>query len=78
MLNWDIIYISIKQNMTLPPHFRIPPQNHWYVQWGKKVFSQPPIVQVLPLKKMREAMYVCHCFLFDWLYSGNQWLVSTV
>ena len=26
-----------------------------YVQWGKKVFSQPPIVQVLPLKKMREA-----------------------
>ncbi len=25
------------------------------LQWGKKVFSQPPIVQVLPLKKMREA-----------------------
>ncbi len=25
------------------------------IQWGKKVFSQPPIVQVLPLKKMREA-----------------------
>jgi hypothetical protein len=24
-----------------------------YVQWGKKVFSQPPIVQVLPLKMMR-------------------------
>jgi hypothetical protein len=24
-----------------------------YIQWGKKVFSQPPIVQVLPLKKMR-------------------------
>jgi hypothetical protein len=24
------------------------------IQWGKKVFSQPPIVQVLPLKKMRE------------------------
>ena len=23
------------------------------IQWGKKVFSQPPIVQVLPLKKMR-------------------------
>ncbi len=28
------------------------------IQWGKKVFSQPPIVQVLPLKKMREA---CNC-----------------
>ena len=25
---------------------------------AKKVFSQPPIVQVLPLKKMREA---CNC-----------------
>ncbi len=25
-----------------------------YIQWGKQVFSQPPIVQVLPLKKMRE------------------------
>ena len=24
------------------------------IQWGEKVFSQPPIVQVLPLKKMRE------------------------
>uniref|UniRef100_A0A4W5KAC9 pre-rRNA processing protein FTSJ3 n=1 Tax=Hucho hucho TaxID=62062 RepID=A0A4W5KAC9_9TELE len=24
------------------------------IQWGKKVFSQPPIVQVLSLKKMRE------------------------
>ena len=27
------------------------------IQWGKKVFSQPPIVQVLPLKKMREAFH---------------------
>ena len=26
----------------------------FYIQWGKKVFSQPPIVQVLQLKKMRE------------------------
>ena len=25
-----------------------------FIQWGKKGFSQPPIVQVLPLKKMRE------------------------
>ncbi len=30
------------------------------VQWGKKVFSQPPIVQVLPLKKMREACNFNH------------------
>ena len=27
------------------------------VQWGKKVFSQPPVLQVFPLKKMKEA---CH------------------
>ncbi len=31
-----------------------------YIQWGKKVFSQPPIVQVLPLKKMREACHFHH------------------
>ncbi len=31
-----------------------------YVQWGKKVFSQPPIVQVLPLKNMREACNFHH------------------
>ena len=30
------------------------------VQWGKKVVSQPPIVQVLPLKKMREACNFHH------------------
>ena len=30
------------------------------VQWGKKVFCQPPIVQVLPLKKMREACHFHH------------------
>ncbi len=29
-------------------------------KWGKKVFSQPPIVQVLPLKKMREACHFHH------------------
>ncbi len=31
-----------------------------YIQWGKKVFSQPPIVQVLPLKKMREVCNFHH------------------
>ncbi len=31
-----------------------------YIQWGKKVFSQSPIVQVLPLKKMREACNFHH------------------
>uniref|UniRef100_A0A4W5JS34 Serine protease n=1 Tax=Hucho hucho TaxID=62062 RepID=A0A4W5JS34_9TELE len=30
------------------------------IQWGKKVFSQPPIVQVLSLKKMREACNFHH------------------
>ncbi len=32
------------------------------IQWGKKVFSQPPIVQVLPLKKMREACNFHHMY----------------
>ena len=31
-----------------------------HLQWGKKVFSQPPIVQVFPLKKMREACNFHH------------------
>ncbi len=31
-----------------------------YIQWGKQVFSQPPIVQVLPLKNMREACNFHH------------------
>ncbi len=31
-----------------------------HIQWGKKVFSQPPIVKVLPLKKMREACNFHH------------------
>ncbi len=33
---------------------------HLNIQWGKKVFSQPPIVQVLPLKKMIEACNFHH------------------
>ncbi len=32
------------------------------IQWGKKVFSQPPIVQVLPLKTMREACNFHHMY----------------
>ena len=32
-----------------------------YIQWGKKVFSQPPIVQVLPLK-MRKACNFHHSY----------------
>ncbi len=37
-----------------------PIYTYTYIQWGKKVFSQPPIVQVLPLKKMREACHFHH------------------
>jgi hypothetical protein len=33
------------------------------LQWGKNVFSQPPIVQVLPLKKMREACNFLHRYI---------------
>ena len=31
-----------------------------HMQWGKKVFSQPTILQVLPLKRMREASNFHH------------------
>ncbi len=41
-----------------PNKLVFPLNTHIYTQWGKKVFSQPSIVQVLPLKKMREA---CNC-----------------
>ena len=34
-----------------------------YIQWGKKVLRQPPIVQVLPLKKMREACNFHHRYI---------------
>jgi protocadherin-15 len=34
-------------------HTRVLSGGRVHIQWGKKVFSQPPIVQILPLKKMR-------------------------
>ncbi len=37
-----------------------------HIQWGKKVFSQPPIVQVLPLKKMREACNFHHRYSLNY------------
>ncbi len=44
------------------------PKEWKYVQWGKKVFCQPPIVQVLPLKKMREA---CNTYDFHHMYTST-------
>ena len=35
-----------------------PPINLTDIQWDIKVFSQPPIVQVLPLKKMRPVIFI--------------------
>jgi len=37
-----------------------PPQHKSTYTVGQKIFSQPPIVQVLPLKKMREACNFHH------------------
>jgi len=45
-----LIYDFKSDNGVQPAPLKAPPNN---VQWGEKVFSQPPIVQVLPLKKMR-------------------------
>ena len=39
---------------------KVPLLKKAHIQWGKKVFRQPPIVQVLPLKKMREACNFHH------------------
>ncbi len=65
--NWTQIAVPFWQNILEHNN------NNWYstkrfihysfkipLQWGKKVFSQPPIVQVLPLKKMREACNFHH------------------
>ncbi len=50
-LGFDKTYGFVKESFYWP---------RMKVQWGKKVFSQPPIVQVLPLKKMREACNFHH------------------
>ena len=51
---------------------------HKHIQWGKKVFSQPPIVQILPLKKMREGggqiTGLSHLFMWENLH--NWWLTK--
>ncbi len=54
--------MSIKDiyKILLIANFWTVEQQYIYIQWGKKVFSQPPIVQVLPLKKMREACNFHH------------------
>ncbi len=52
---WAHIYPSLTKHDLVKKHAKY--QN---IQWGKKVFSQPPIVQVLPLKKMREACNFHH------------------
>ncbi len=52
-LLYAIIHFSITNSITYYKYFI-------HIQWGKKVFSQPPIVQVLPLKKMREACNFHH------------------
>ncbi len=52
MLLFHISVHSINQNDKI----------YIYIQWGKKVFSQPPIVQVLSLKKMREACNFHHMY----------------
>ncbi len=49
MLRWQDFGITTREN-----------NKRHDLQWGKKVFSQPPIVQVLPLKKMREACNFHH------------------
>ncbi len=60
-----VLQQSNEQNVVNKKHECVQATSTLSVQWGKKVFSQPPIVQVLPLKKMREA---CH---FHHRYNSN-------
>ncbi len=58
-----MVYMSLGDNsfcILITLDFIKPNGNIMNLQWGKKVFSQPPIVQVLPLKKMREACNFPH------------------
>ena len=46
--------VECKKVPSVFPHLKhISDISRLYLQWGIKVFSQPPIVQVLPLKKTR-------------------------
>ena len=56
-----IVSLSIIARILKKHHFRIK-QIYSLIQWSKKLFSQPPIVQVLPLKKMREACNFHHSY----------------
>lgn len=37
----------------------------WPIKWGKKVFNQPPIVQVLPLEKSPVIFFIDIAQLWD-------------
>ena len=64
-LHWKCFFVVVVQDWLksvspIPESYaRIHCSN---IQWGKKVFSQPPIVQVIPLKKMREACNFHHMY----------------
>ena len=54
----NIINITLHFSLAVP---QVVAGGH--IQGGKKVFSQPPIVQVLPPKKMREACNFHHRYV---------------
>jgi hypothetical protein len=70
--NNTITRVRTWHNQTVSPEEGTALLKHWlgwpiqllrvYIQWGKKVFSQPPIVQVLPLEKIREACNFHHWY----------------
>ncbi len=55
-----IVYYKDIPNYQLHIIHRMGTSTLCTLQWGKKVFSQPPIVQVLPVKKMRGACNFHH------------------
>uniref|UniRef100_A0A8C7T416 Tc1-like transposase DDE domain-containing protein n=1 Tax=Oncorhynchus mykiss TaxID=8022 RepID=A0A8C7T416_ONCMY len=55
MEEWAKIPATVCENLVKTYRKRLTSviANKGYIQWGKKVFSQPPIVQVLPLENYR-------------------------
>ncbi len=72
MLNWDIIYISIKKIMTLPPHFRIPPHTTGMYSGAKKYLVSHQLCKFSHLKRWeRLCMYVIVFCLIDYTVEIN-------
>ena len=77
-LAWKRGNLNIEDKICYTMHSKALEDTH--IQWGKKVFSQPPIVQVLPLKKMREACNLrhAHTYTHTYLIPNVVWMIVVI